>query len=140
VKLRVWAELYHPSWAGLRPYAFELATAFAWLLTGVTSLAEPSSLVHSSVGRDVTPFAEIWSIMYVASAAAIVTGIVRSYPALRVAGLVLLAAGLCMQTVAAISFDFAPRAVVPVVYVLAAITRAWMLTVMIRRVARASHA
>lgn len=137
---RALTELYFPTKAGFRPYAFELATAFAWLLTGLTALLDPATLIHSSVGRDVAPFAAIWSGLYVAGAVAIVTGIARPFPALRVAGLLLLATGLCMQTVAAISFDFTPKAAVPAVYALAALTRSLMLVVMIRRVDRAAHA
>ena len=119
-------------------YAFEIATAVGWLLTGITNLADPSSLIHSAVGRNVVPFAAVWSSLYVVSALGIIAGVARPLPALRVAGLMLLSTGLVMQTVAAITFSFSPRALAPAVYAVAAIMRAWVLIVLIRRVGNGS--
>ncbi len=115
-------------------YAFELATAIAWLLTGITNLVSPSALAHSAVGRNVIPFAQIWSGLYILGGLAVIAGVLRPLPALRVAGLLLLGTALIMQTVAAVSFAFTPRSVSPAVYAAAAFLRAWVLIVLIRRV------
>ena len=108
-------------------HLFEVAAAFAWLLTGVTNLINPGDLVHSAVGHNVVPFAAIWSALYVVGGIGVIIGVLRPLPALRVAALLLLGTGLVMQTVAAISFSFTPRSVVPAVYAVAALTRVWVL-------------
>ena len=135
---RIVEELFHGRRGPLASYMFELATAFGWLLAGVTSLLDPTTLIHSTVGHNVVPFAAIWSGLYIGGGVGVIAGVLRPLPALRVAGLLLLGTGLIMQTVAAISFQFTPRAIGPAVYASAAFARAWVLVVLIRRVSDAA--
>lgn len=105
----------------------EAAIAGGLLLSGVTYLVSPDELARSVVGHAVGPFDSVWSWMYVFGAVAVLYGIVRISPRWRVAGLVLLTAGLLMQFVAAVSFEVSPRAFVSLIYALACGVRALLI-------------
>jgi hypothetical protein len=130
---RMVRELFLGDRGRLRQHIFELATAGAWMLTGITYLTSPNTAVHSSVGRPVHPFDTIWSILYVIGAVGTFIGVFRPLPALRVAGLTVLGTGLVMQTYAAASFALQPRVLAPAVYAVACFARSSMLTLLIRR-------
>lgn len=116
-----------------RAYIFELATAVVYMLVGVTNIISPQAAVHTSVGRTVPPFDTVWSLLYMLGAACVVTGILKPFPALRVAGLTLLGTGLLMQTAAALTFAVQPRAFSPFVYAAACFARAYMVSRLIIR-------
>lgn len=134
---RTFRELFLGRRGRARAYVFELATAAAWISVGITSLINPAtSAAHSQVGRRVEPYYSIWSVLYVVAGVMILSGVLKPMPALRVAGLVLMGAGLLMQTVAAASFALEPRVAAPLIYAVACYARALMITKLIVRLKR----
>lgn len=115
-------------------HLFELAVAASWLCVGLAWLPSPTSTAeHSPVGRNVGVFATCWSSLFIIGGIATIWGVLRSELGVRVSGLVLLATGLAMEFVAAVTFDLTPRALVYLVYFGACAARALMLTLEHRR-------
>lgn len=87
---------------------FEAAVAASWTVVGITFLSSSSSVVLSPVGREVHPFDYAWSVLYTVGGPVTVIAILlngRGGTAWNVAGLTLLATGLAMQGVAALTFS-----------------------------------
>lgn len=110
--------------------AFELAVALTLALLGAVWAPDiGESPLHSPVGRQVLPWQDIWSAMYLCGAVLVFVGIPRRRCQWRLAGLVLLTTGLLMEGVAAMSFAVSLRAVVYFVFATACAGRAVALLV-----------
>lgn len=106
-------------------HVFEIATSIVWLLSGVTYLYDPATADRSPVGAILHPYDYFWSGCYVIGGPLVLYGLFRSSQRVRVAGLVLLATGLTMHFVAALSQPpFEIRDFVYLTFALACIIRA----------------
>jgi cytochrome bd-type quinol oxidase subunit 2 len=110
---------------------FEFAVASSWALVGLSWLTQPASTAaRSPVGRNVGDFATAWSVLYLVAFVLICIGLERAGRRrhFKIAGLILLAAGLAMHSVAALSFmDIEPRSFIYPVHGVACAVRALFL-------------
>lgn len=115
-------------------HLFELAVAISWMLVGMSFIPNPTdTAAHSPVGRNLGVFAVVWSIMFIAGGLLVVWGVLRSVLGVRVGGLLLLATGLMMEGIGALTFEPSPRVLVYFVYCLACLARGIGLTMEQRR-------
>lgn len=115
-------------------HLFELAVAASWILVGLSFIPSPTdTAAHSPVGRNLGTFQVVWSVLFIVGGTMVVVAVLRRLLGVRVAGLALLATGLLMEGVGALTFEPSPRVLVYFVYCVACSTRAIVLTLEQRR-------
>lgn len=108
-------------------HIFEMTVAVGWAIVGLAWLTQQGQIAERSpVGREVGWWSDAWSAAYLVAAVLVVYGVIRSLRA-RVAGLLLLGAGLAMNTVAVLTYDPDLRVLVYALHGLACATRAALL-------------
>jgi hypothetical protein len=115
-------------------HLFEAAMSVTWALVGVAYLTDHGIALDSPVGRDVGGFETAWSWLYVLACPLILYGLLRGPRdwRFRVAGLILLATGLVMHGVAAVTFHLEPRVAIYGIYAAACVLRAWFVVHLLR--------
>jgi hypothetical protein len=124
-EMAVLSELFLGTRGRIRAYAFELATAVVWAVSGISYLISPQiTALQSPVGHTIRGYETGWSILYIVGAILVVYGALRPAMPVRAAGLLLLGTGLTMQLLGAVSVQVQLRDLNYLIFALACFARA----------------